>query len=125
MVDVEVIERRDADHRRRILERVLHEQHEAVVAMSPPGSGKTELVESAAVLNAHDGGAPFVVTPRNEQVYDFVRRVLDDYGAPVTLLHATDSEPIVSRRPTSRHASVSPVTPATLPATSASRSRPS
>lgn len=84
-----------ANVRRQILEAVIHQQHRAVLVDSPPGAGKTDLVEAVvAAAAAHARWRVAVLTPRVEQANDVVRRLCQDYQiAPVTLLHSAERTP--------------------------------
>jgi Ni2+-binding GTPase involved in maturation of urease and hydrogenase len=66
---------------RRVLELVLREGQPLVVVMSPPGAGKTRLIESV-VATAVQGLslAVAVATPRAEQMYDVLRRLLNNFA---------------------------------------------
>ncbi len=81
---------RDRDVRRRVLETVLQETHPAVVVDSPPGAGKTHLVETVVATAAHHLRMHVgVIAPRVEQVHDLVRRLRQGHPfLPVQLLHA-------------------------------------
>lgn len=75
----------------RVLELSLREGEPLVTVPSPPGAGKTSLVESVAVAAAHNGLRVLVAAPRAEQTYDFIRRVLADYQPlPIEALLARD-----------------------------------
>lgn len=63
----------------RVLELVLREGHPLVIVPSPPGAGKTSLVEAATAAALHHGLRVLVAAPRAEQTYDFIRRLLEDY----------------------------------------------
>jgi hypothetical protein len=80
--------------RARVLEAVLTEHHPAVLVDSPPGAGKTLLVEyvaSTAVLALEM--QPVVVTARWEQTLDLTRRLRSAYPTlPVVVLHAHGRE---------------------------------
>ncbi len=93
MIDAPTIAQADEDARRRILELVLHENHHAVVVDSPPGAGKTDLVEMVAAVAADGGSRALVVAFQNEQVYDLVRRLARDYPVPITLIHSAERPP--------------------------------
>jgi hypothetical protein len=79
----------------RVLEAVLVEEQPAVVVASPPGAGKTTLIEAVAATGVHEFKLRVaVVAPRVEQTIDFVRRYINDYVlTPVTLLHSASREP--------------------------------
>jgi AAA domain len=81
--------------RRRVLECVLHHDYEVTLVDSPPGAGKTTLVEDVAVTAAHHcNWRVAVVTPRVEQAYDLVRRVIFGHvPTPAILLHASQYAP--------------------------------
>jgi hypothetical protein len=93
MIATPTIAQADEDARRRVLQLLLHERHEAVLVDSPPGAGKTDLVEMAAALAASGGARVLVVAFQNEQVYDLVRRLSADYPVPVTLIHSAMRPP--------------------------------
>lgn len=83
------------DARRRILNAVLQERHPAVLVDSPPGAGKTNLVEAVvATAVAHEGLRVAVLTPRVEQANDLARRIRNDYQPFETvLLHSEERAP--------------------------------
>lgn len=63
----------------RVLELVLRDGEPLVIVPSPPGAGKTSLVEAVTAAAAHHGLRVLVAAPRAEQTYDFMRRLLADY----------------------------------------------
>src|SRR5690349_19873622 len=76
------------DHSRQaladVLNLVLHEGHPAVVVDSPPGAGKTRLVESVvATAVQHARLRVVVAAPRTEQTYDFLRRLIANFDPMV------------------------------------------
>lgn len=76
---------------RRVLELVIDAGEPIVGVDSPPGAGKTWLVESVAATGRHLGLRVVVVTPRAEQAFDLVRRLLRNFGPiPVELMLAKD-----------------------------------
>lgn len=86
-----------AEHADRVLdeivERALFGTDPVVVAKSPPGAGKTFLVEcAAAVAVSHPRARVVIVTPGVSQLYDIVRRLLA-YDLPrLNLAHAKHRE---------------------------------
>jgi hypothetical protein len=78
--------------RERVLDLVLREGCRAVVVESPPGAGKTGLVESVAAAAVRLGRLRVaIVAPRAAQTYDLVRRLLRDYQLmPVQQLVSKD-----------------------------------
>jgi len=77
-----------------VLERVLRRGEPLVIVKSPPGAGKTRLVETVAALAVHHGGLRVaVVTPRAEQSYDFVRRLSGSVRVQIELLQAANRQP--------------------------------
>lgn len=89
------VDRLDADARREVLELVVYGRAEAVIVDSPPGAGKTELVETTAAVAVDTGRPVLAVAPRNEQTYDLARRFVRDYGLPTTLVHSSRVAPPV------------------------------
>ena len=85
----------DRNARRRVLETVLHENQPALCVNSPPGAGKTALVEAVtATAVQHFGLRVGVVAPRVEQIYDIVRRLVTNYTPMrIELLHSADRPP--------------------------------
>jgi hypothetical protein len=81
--------------RRRILECVLHHEYDVTLVDSPPGAGKTSLVEDVAVTAAqYCNWRVGIVTPRVKQAYDLVRRIiLGHVPTPTMLLHASQDAP--------------------------------
>jgi hypothetical protein len=77
-----------------VLELVLNEGEPVVVVDSPPGAGKTSLVEAlVATAVLHAGLRVLVVTPRAEQAFDLLRRLVADYvPLPMQLLKAAGRE---------------------------------
>jgi hypothetical protein len=63
----------------RVLELVLRDGEPLVIVPSPPGAGKTSLVEAVAVAGVHHGLRVLVAAPRAEQTYDIMRRLIADY----------------------------------------------
>lgn len=62
---------------RQVLDLVLRDGKPLVVVRSPPGAGKTWLVETVVALAArHCGLRVAVVAPRAEQTYDILRRLV-------------------------------------------------
>src|SRR5262245_4436859 len=88
----------DRDARRRVLDAVLRENQPALCVNSPPGAGKTSLVEAVtATAVQHFGLRVGVVAPRIEQTYDIARRLVVDYAPMrIELLHSADRPPPAS-----------------------------
>jgi Ni2+-binding GTPase involved in maturation of urease and hydrogenase len=64
----------------RIIERVLREGCSLLNVESPPGAGKTALVEAMLVSAVGVAGLrAAVITPHAEQTYDLLRRVVSHY----------------------------------------------
>jgi AAA domain len=86
---------RDRDVRRRVLETVLLGGYLAVVVDSPPGAGKTHLVETVVAMAAHHLRMRVgVIAPRVEQVHDLVRRLRQSHPfLRIQLLHASGRPP--------------------------------
>lgn len=80
--------------KREVLELTIREGHPAVVVDSPPGAGKTNLVEdvvATAVLAA--GMRVAVVAPRAEQTYDILRRVAAHFPlSNIQVLQSTERD---------------------------------
>jgi putative protein kinase ArgK-like GTPase of G3E family len=76
---IAAVETRSRDALGRVLDLVLRDGEPLVIVPSPPGAGKTSLVEAVAVAAVHHGLRVLVVSPRAEQTYDFIRRLLTDY----------------------------------------------
>lgn len=62
-----------------VLRLVFGDGNRLVIVDSPPGAGKTHLVESAVSLAREWGMSAAVVAPTNEQAFDLVRRLLDHF----------------------------------------------
>lgn len=62
-----------------VLSLVLRDGERLVIVPSPPGAGKTSLVEAVTVAAVQHGLRVLVAAPRAEQTYDFIRRLLVDY----------------------------------------------
>jgi AAA domain len=91
MIPVKASERARAS----VLEAVLYGEHPAVLVDSPPGAGKTELVEEVvATAVAHRHWRVAVIAPRAEQTYDIVRRLRADYKPMrMEVLHSAERRP--------------------------------
>lgn len=77
-----------------VLDAVLRRGEPLVVVKSPPGAGKTRLVETVAAAAVHHGDLRVaVVTPRAEQSYDFVRRLFPAVPIRIELLQASKRRP--------------------------------
>jgi hypothetical protein len=77
----------------RVLELVLRDGEPLVIVPSPPGAGKTSLVEAVAATAVHHELRVLVAAPRAEQTYDFVRRTLAEYQPmSIQALLATERE---------------------------------
>jgi AAA domain-containing protein len=64
----------------RVLDLVLRDGHPLVVVVSPPGAGKTRLIESLVATAVHGVSLRVAVaTPRTEQMYDVLRRLLGNF----------------------------------------------
>lgn len=76
---------------RKVLQRTLQEREPLVIVDSPPGAGKTYLVESViAVAVQHLGLRVAVVSPRAEQTYELMRRLVVNFDPmPITVLMAS------------------------------------
>src|SRR5690349_1304831 len=69
-----------------VLDLVVRVGEPLVIVNSPPGAGKTTLVEAMIAVAWDFGLKVAVATPRAEQSYDLVRRLLLDYRAtPIAL----------------------------------------
>lgn len=73
-----------------VLDRVLREGQPLVIVDSPPGAGKTRLVETVAATAAqHLGLRVAIVAPRVEQTYELVRRLsVGFHQLPLQLLQS-------------------------------------
>ncbi len=79
ILEVEDVAARFRDAANRVLDLTLRDRHPDVVVDSPPGAGKTWLVEQVVATAVHFGGRVAVVAPRAEQTYDLVRRLRRNY----------------------------------------------
>jgi hypothetical protein len=73
------IEARSRDAVGEVLELLLRGGEALVIVPSPPGAGKTSLVEAVAAAAVHFDLRVLVAAPRAEQTYDFMRRLVADY----------------------------------------------
>ncbi len=65
-----------------VLDALLRQGAPCVVVNSPPGAGKTHLVESVVAVGAqHMNLRVGVVAPQNEQVFDLLRRLASNFNA--------------------------------------------
>jgi hypothetical protein len=88
------IEARTLAAEREVLDAVLRRGEPLVLVKSPPGAGKTRLVETVTAAGVHHGDLRVaVVTPRAEQSYDFVRRLFPAVPIRVELLQASKRRP--------------------------------
>ena len=72
-----------------LLELALRHGHPVVEVLSPPGGRKTMLVESLAAAAVQVGLRVAVITPRNEQAMDLLRRLVRDFpGMPLHVLQS-------------------------------------
>ncbi|MBP1466227.1 ATP-binding protein [Candidatus Chloroploca sp. M-50] len=80
--------RRSDAAQREVLRRTLEEREPLVIVASPPGAGKTYLVESVIAVAVHHLGLRVaVVAPRAEQTYDLMRRLVVNFDPmPITAL---------------------------------------
>lgn len=73
---------------------VLGREEPLVVVDSPPGAGKTGLVEDVLAVAVQLGRRVLVTAPRNNQVFDLIARLHGHWPTvPVQLLHSEDSPP--------------------------------
>lgn len=92
--DVLTIEDRTLQAEQAVLEGILRRGELLVIVKSPPGAGKTRLVENVTAPAVHHGGLRVaVVTPRAEQSYDFVRRLARAARIRIELLQARNRQP--------------------------------
>ena len=76
-----------------VLEAVLRRGEPLVIVDSPPGAGKTGLVETVSALAVSAGLRVLVMTPKAEQGFDLLLRLNRDYvGVPAQLLHARERQ---------------------------------
>jgi hypothetical protein len=77
---------------RNVLNAIFQELRMVVLVDSPPGAGKTYLVETIAGLAvASYGWRTALATPKKNQTYDFLARLIERFPhVPVQLLHAED-----------------------------------
>ena len=82
------------DVNKHIIERVLREGCPLLNVESPPGAGKTALVEAMLVSAVGMAGMrAAVITPHAEQTYDLLRRVVSHYEPlPLALLQSAQRE---------------------------------
>lgn len=93
---VPTIEARTLEAEGKVLDAVLRRGEPLVVVKSPPGAGKTRLVETVTAAGVHYGDLRVaVVTTRAEQSYDFVRRLFPSVPIRMELLQARDRRPPV------------------------------
>ncbi len=78
-MDPEGVEELTARATAEVLGLVFEDHHPVVVVDSPPGAGKTHLVETVVSLGRDRGGRIAVVAPTNEQAFDLVRRLMDNF----------------------------------------------
>jgi hypothetical protein len=81
----------------RVLDRVLADGEPATVVDSPPGAGKTTLVQTlSATAIQHDqlGLRVAVITPKAEQSFDFVRRTFRDFRPMAIQLLQSRERPV-------------------------------
>src|SRR4051794_41013408 len=79
------LDARIAEARRGVLDAVLTRGQSLVVVQSPPGAGKTGLVQDAVALASHHGAMRVIVATKTaEQGFDLGRRIRRD--TPVTPL---------------------------------------
>lgn len=87
----------------RIIDHVLREGNPLVNVESPPGAGKTALVETMIVSAVRVAGLrTAVITPHAEQTYDLLRRLISHYDSlPLALLQSSQRElpPDLSNNP--------------------------
>jgi hypothetical protein len=78
----------------RVIDLVLHEGHAVVAVDSPPGAGKTRLVESVTAIAVERLGLRVaVVTPRLDQSHDLLRRLSLHFAAtPIQVLQSEERE---------------------------------
>lgn len=75
------------------LELILRDGCPLVIVDSPPGAGKTWLVETIAALAAHYGLRVGVIAPRAQQTYELVERLVRDFAPDrVQLLKSEDRD---------------------------------
>ena len=84
---------RIAAARRAVLTAVLAHAEPLVVVDSPPGAGKTGLVQDVAALAADHGMRVVVATKTAEQGFDFARRVRRDTSATPLQLFVSERRP--------------------------------
>jgi len=90
---ITVVERHSREASERILDAVLRRGAPLVIVPSPPGAGKTTLVETVVAAAVHFGLRVIVIAPRAEQTYDFMRRLAGGYaGIRIEALLATERE---------------------------------
>lgn len=78
----------------RVLELVLRDGSPGSVVDSPPGAGKTTLVEEVSTTAVFYAGLRVaVITARNEQAYDLVRRLMPYGSVPIQMLQSSRNTP--------------------------------
>lgn len=86
-----------------VMDLVFQRCEPCVIVNSPPGAGKTYLVESVvAVAARHFGLRIAVVAPQNEQVFDLLRRLAENFsamGVQGLLSRSRELPPDVAARP--------------------------
>lgn len=80
---------------KKVLDKIFSDRQDFVIVPSPPGAGKTSLVEAVVTTAVkHLGWRVATVAPRVEQTYDLVRRIRDDYeDFRLELLHSQANTP--------------------------------
>src|SRR5438093_7249611 len=78
----------------RVLDSVIRAGQPLVIVDSPPGAGKTTLVETVtATAVQHARLRVAVIAPRAEQIYDILRRVVSNFDQmPLQILQAAQRE---------------------------------
>jgi len=77
------------DARRRVLDLTVREGASVIIVDSPPGAGKTRLVEDVVSAATSNSLRVAVLTPRAEQSFDLVRRLVASFpGIPIQVLQS-------------------------------------
>jgi hypothetical protein len=78
------------DVERAILDLVLKDGEPVTIVDSPPGAGKTRLVVGVVGAATELGIRAVIAAPRNEQVHDLARRLLELPIGPITVLRSSE-----------------------------------
>lgn len=80
--------------KRRVLDLVIKGGERLVLVDSPPGAGKTDLVEDVVAVAIQEGVTVVVATPRVEQTTDLAMRLTEHFRALTVQLFASETRPL-------------------------------